>query len=93
MEGFCIAYFLNPSNLFVARKNNPGPNKLAYTIHIADTDCTLNGNTYYFTKSLQVVILLVYYGSVTIRGVTCACRVPVLRFFRAPEKRRLLLDS
>lgn len=69
MEGFCIAYFLNPK-LYLAMcllLTKTILDKINLHIHIVDTDGTSKGKTYYFTKSLVID------GSVTMRGVTCAC--------------------
>lgn len=73
MEGFCIAYFLNPK-LYLAMcllLTKTILDKINLYIHIVDTDGTSKGKTYYFTKSLVID------GSVTMRGVTCACLASV----------------
>lgn len=73
MEGFCIAYFLNPK-LYLAiclLLTKTILDKINLYIHIVDTACTSKGKTYYFTKSLVID------GSVTMRGVTCACHASV----------------
>lgn len=74
MEGFCIAYFLNPK-LYLAMcllLTKTILDKINLYIHIVDTDGTSKGKTYYFTKSLVID------GSVTMRGVTCQCQCACL---------------
>lgn len=89
MEGFCIAYFLNPK-LYLAMcllLTKTILDKINLYIHIVDTDGTSKGKTYYFTKSLVID------GSVTMRGVTCACLASVQLNLKPVSAKKTLFTS